>query len=361
MEVVVYHAPNHAELPGDFVRGLFSAGYEAVTFFFILSGFVLTYAYAGPTERSSLNTDARTFWRARFARIAPAYFLALMLALPAFVYGSVASKIVPLHLLLIGLILVPIFMQAWWPPAAFLWNGPAWSLSVEFFFYAAFPRLTRFANRLKRGNFLVVAFLLVVVTGLGRAAMQASPAFVSDAASWHNFQNYFPLFHLPQFILGMALGRQFLFGPAVAPRLCAVMLYVGLTVMIALFGFRSALPPWTEWIRTDIGLAVVFGLVVYGGAGLGSRAAILAHPALVLLGEASYSMYILHSPIFFWWTWLTTKAMGVTLSFAVELGLLLALVVGVSILSFLYVETPMRRWLRGRPRQALGWGTRIRT
>lgn len=360
-EVVIYHAPNHAELPTDFIRGVFSAGYEAVTFFFILSGFVLTYVYTGSSERDYLNASARTFWRARFARIAPAYYLALILALPAFLYGAAVARIIPVHLLVLGLVLVPLFMQAWWPPAAFLWNGPAWSLSVEFFFYAIFPVLARLTNRLPRDSLLVFAFALVVVMALGRAAMPSPQAFGTNADAWRNFQAYFPLFHLPQFILGMALGRRFLFGPAVAPRLHAAMLYAGLAALVALFGFRSILPPWAAWLRTDVGLAVLFGLIIYGGAGVGSRGAILASPALVLLGEASYAMYILHSPILFWWTWLTSKVMGVKFPFVVDLGLSLALVLGASLLTYLYVETPLRRWLRGMSREAPGWGTRIRT
>jgi len=52
--------PYHAELPTRFVCGLFSAGYQAATFFFIPSGFVLTCAYTGFGERDYLYTDART-------------------------------------------------------------------------------------------------------------------------------------------------------------------------------------------------------------------------------------------------------------------------------------------------------------
>src|SRR5215471_9304519 len=71
------------------VEGLFSGGpwwyqnfagigYVGVNFFFVLSGFILVYTYAG------IDLDTRRFWRARFARIYPAYVLSLALTAPFF-------------------------------------------------------------------------------------------------------------------------------------------------------------------------------------------------------------------------------------------------------------------------------------
>lgn len=352
-EVVIYHAPTVADLPTEIARNLFSAGYQAVTFFFVLSGFILTYAYTGREERDYLNVSPRTFWRARIARIFPAYFLSLLLALPSFLYGGLVAKIVPLDLLILGLVLVPAFMQAWWPPAAFLWNGPAWSLSVEFFFYAIFPALARLTNRLPRGSFFMFALALVMATAAGRAAMRSSLGFDIEPDSWRYFFSYFPIFHLPQFIFGMALGRLFLFGPVLSARLHGAMLLVGSVILIVLFGLRSVLPEWMSWARTDAGLAPLFGLVIFGGARVEGSLRMLAAPVLVLLGEASYSMYILHSPIYFWWNWVTSKAMGWNVPSLVDLALSVALVICASILSYLYVERPLRRWLAaGGRRQA---------
>jgi peptidoglycan/LPS O-acetylase OafA/YrhL len=366
-EVLVYHAPGLDGISSHFIRDLFSAGYQAVTFFFVLSGFILTYAYTGRTERDYLNATTRSFWRSRIARIAPTYFFALLVGLPAFLYGALVAKIVSVEHLILGLALIPAFMQAWWPPVAFLWNGPAWSLSVEFFFYAIFPALACLTSRLPRGLFLVLAFALVVATAVARATMQTSLEFATDPVARSNFELYFPIFHLPQFIFGIALGRVYLFGPIISARLHVGMLYVGAGLLIALFGFRSNLPEWVSWLRTDAGLALLFGLVIFGGARTeGRNLKMLACPALVLLGEASYAMYILHTPIYFWWHWITAKAMGWNLPLLVDLFFSVALVTGASILIYLHVEKPLRRWLTDDRRRLGGTlridsGTRIRT
>ncbi len=344
-EVLIYHALGSTDLSPHFVRNLFSAGYQAVTFFFILSGFILTYAYTGRTEHDYLNVSTRSFWRARIARIAPAYYFALLLGLPAFLYGAFIAKIVSIEHLILGLALVPTFMQAWCPPAAFLWNGPAWSLSVEFFFYAIFPVLACLVSRLPRGLFFALAFALVVATAVARATMQTSLEFPADPVARANFEGYFPIFHLPQFIFGMALARVYLFGPIISARLHAGMLYVGAGLLIVLFGFRSDLPEWVSWMRTDAGLALLFALVIFGGARTEGAPQMLACRPLVLLGEASYAIYILHSPIGFWWHWFTLKVMGWSLPLLVDVALSVTLTIGASILTYLYVEKSLRRWL----------------
>jgi peptidoglycan/LPS O-acetylase OafA/YrhL len=71
----------------------------------------------------------------------------------------------------------------------------------------------------------------------------------------------------------------------------------------------------------------------------------LAHPVLVLLGHASYSIYILHIGIAFWWQWMAHKVFRVSLSPTVELAIIVSLVIAFSICAFLYFERPLRRWV----------------
>src|SRR6202000_3123609 len=55
-----------------------NAGYASVSFFILLSGFVLAYNYAGRAREGKL--DKVRFWEARFTRLYPIYFLSLLLA-----------------------------------------------------------------------------------------------------------------------------------------------------------------------------------------------------------------------------------------------------------------------------------------
>jgi peptidoglycan/LPS O-acetylase OafA/YrhL len=123
-----------------------SAGYVAVSFFFVLSGFVLVYTYEGK------KFDLGRFWRARFARLYPVYLLSLVVCAPFFFYvitrfdfpGFEWTKA---HLTA-AVVLVLAMLQAWVPGAAMTWNGVAWAVSVEIFFYVVFPVLLRSFGRL---------------------------------------------------------------------------------------------------------------------------------------------------------------------------------------------------------------------
>jgi peptidoglycan/LPS O-acetylase OafA/YrhL len=340
-EVVIYHEFRFASdltSTGAFLRDMVSAGYEAVTFFFVLSGFILTYVYASGVDDGRSSTSASAFWRARWARISPAYFLGLVLAFPHLLYAAFVSRIIPISDLYLAVALVPIMQQAWWPHAAIAWNVPAWSLSVEFFFYVCFPALLLGSARVPRRSFLLVAYILVLAVACIRyALLLREPQF--DSIAW-NFEQYFPLFHLPQFIFGMALGRLYVFGRQSISRTTHVAIfYVGVVGLMVVLGMRSMLPAWAH---TDATLVLLFGIVIFGGARVESR--VLVSPIFILLGEASYAIYILHSPIGWWWVWLTRPFhFPGAVSFAIYSAILLAASVG----TYLYVEKPLRRWILG--------------
>lgn len=261
------------------------------------------------------------------------------MALPHFVYGALIRKITTISDFILGLVLVPILQQAWWPPVATAWNGPAWSLSVEFFFYALFPLLASSTARLSRNYFILLAYALVIAVAIFRYLISSpSNAFGPPSV---NFALFFPLFHLPQFLFGMALGRLYLFGPRVSRKLHGAMLCIGAIGLMLVLGGRSMLPAWTQ---TDALLVLLFGLVIFGGAKADGTLKVLAFPPLVLLGEASYAMYLLHHPLERWWDDLTRRfAFPPLTSFVIYF----AIVIGASIVTYLYVEKPLRRRILG--------------
>jgi peptidoglycan/LPS O-acetylase OafA/YrhL len=319
------------------VSGWCRSGYEAVSFFFVLSGFILTYVYSSNREHESLNVSVRQFHVARLARIGPAYYLALVLLLPPFVYGFAVAGIMSADTFALAILAVPTLTQAWLPPVSFSWNGPAWSLSVEVFFYALFPLLLCKTRTLSRREFLAVATISVVASALTRLLLPG------DTQNWQYFLHYFPLFHLPSFLFGMALGRMYLFARPLsgsANRLSFAASAIGLSLLL---GYRASLP---SWLLTDAVLVPLYGLVILTGARLEGRLhSALTYPLLVLLGHASYSIYILHIGIAFWWQWMAHKVLRISLPPTVELGVILFLVIALSVSVFLYFERPLRRWV----------------
>lgn len=313
-----------------FFANLASGGYAAVTFFFILSGFILTYAHAGDSERDGLDLKARTFWKLRFARILPAYILGLVLALPIVIEFV---RVMPPFERVVGPVLVASLLQAWYPRLSEIWNYPGWSLSVEALFYVSFPWLFVAFSYWPRQRLFLVAYALVVISAIARDAL------LPDTLATH-----FPLLHLPVFIFGMALGRQFVFSRRMSPLLHAVAFVAGLGIVAVVFGSES-LPAWT---RNDAVLVPAFSLIIYGGTRPSGAMNLLCLPAAVLLGEASYSIYIFHVPLRVLWDML-----GLSFPLWWNLALYFGVLVAFSILSFRCFETPLRKvianWRPGIP------------
>jgi len=340
--VLLFHCkPPWPEWMPTVVRGWTDSGYEAVTFFFVLSGFVLYYANAPATAAAPADVDPRRFLRARIARIAPAYYFALLVALPAFTYAIFVSHMTPREQFGISLVLVPLLLQAWVPLVATAWNVPAWSLSVEWFFYLSFPLLIRLVQRFALRNAAIGAAALLVLSEALRASVARShPGELA-------LVQFFPLFHLASFVAGIALGRIFVFGPRLPPRSAAILFAAAAVGAALVLGYRDRLPDWT---RSNLALAPLFGGAIFAAAGLrGALARVLSRPGLILLGESSYALYILHVPAIFWLQRIAKHAAG-GLDPSPWLPLAMApAVIGLSVLVHLWFERPMRARILARP------------
>jgi peptidoglycan/LPS O-acetylase OafA/YrhL len=148
LHVVLFHVKVIGILAGGpwWYQNFAGIGYVGVNFFFVLSGFILVYTYAGP------SLSARRFWQARFARVYPAYLLSLLVAAPFFFF-AIGHLDLPFFAwsrehLAAACILTIALLQAWAPQAALTWNSVCWSLSVEAFFYSVFPLLLRWHKNL---------------------------------------------------------------------------------------------------------------------------------------------------------------------------------------------------------------------
>ncbi len=143
--VVVYHYGEQLapRLPAP-VRNLLGSGFLAVDVFFLLSGFVMAYNYL---DGDGLRGSPGNFWRARVARIVPVYWIGAMLFTPLAISQLWRGDATAFGAIFVS---ASLLLQAWAPSLALLWNPPGWSLSVEAFFYAAFPRLGPFLWRTSR-------------------------------------------------------------------------------------------------------------------------------------------------------------------------------------------------------------------
>jgi peptidoglycan/LPS O-acetylase OafA/YrhL len=323
--VVLFHVRDH--LPVSLAGGPVALGYVGVSFFFVLSGFILTY-------QNSDTVSSREFWKARFARIYPIYVVGLLLSLPFFVVTALRGE-VPWFASLAAAVL----LQSWLPGCALALNAPGWSLSDEAWFYASFPfAIRRVRGLTTRGALWLAAaawigVLLVPVTYL--ALMGRRDLGPMDHGAVLEMVKFHPLARLGEFGAGMAGGVIFLRQPRRPRPVLALLSALLIAVLISL---RDRIPYLIlhNGLFVPAFVAIVLALATTDVPVLGRR-------AFARLGEASYSLYILHVPM-----WMMISAVekrwhrfGGTL-----VPVYLAVTLIVSLLAFRYIEVPMRLRLR---------------
>jgi peptidoglycan/LPS O-acetylase OafA/YrhL len=295
---------------------LIRGGYQAVTTFFVLSGFVLTRSYAA-TLWNQQNTLRYALGRA--ARVYPVYLLSLAVVAPFILADQTPDKAgyVVAHLLLV---------QSWLGAIPVNWNTPAWSLSCEMFFYAVFPLSALFIRRANWRSIALAAALACCMTRLMWAAG------VSD--------NIKPLVHLSDFLMGIAAACAYglLQRRARPPR--GWWFYIpGFAGAAAGIAYPAILP---SFIDLNSALRPLNGVLLIGLAlGGGALARALSTPVAVYLGKSSYAMYILHVPVL-WWCLRRSPAFPPLVY--------IAIVIAISALVYGAFEEPANRKLRSSRR-----------
>jgi peptidoglycan/LPS O-acetylase OafA/YrhL len=339
--VVFYHflSPNlHTSIAP--LQGVLSAGYSAVGFFFLLSGFVLTYSYV----RDGQQIDKKRFWKARFSRIYPAYLFAFLLAAPFQIWGSlhVNGLRIAAEKLTLGAVLVLTLLQSWTPWTTWYWNIPAWSLSVEVFFYFCFPFLAvmvaglRLRTCLKIAAGTWLAALLIPASYCALRPVLPQPPFpILQLAIETN-----PILRLPEFFIGMLLGCLFTGGHRFSARWASALAVAAVIGLVCILSFSVAIPRLllSNSILTPLAALLIFTLAHQTGW----LARALGHRTLRVLGEASYAIYILQFPVSYLF-----HLNNQTFTFARFFSYLLGLV-ALSVLTFFFIEQPLRRWMRSR-------------
>lgn len=330
--IVVYHLGRTA-WPFAVVPEWIALLHLAVSYFFTLSGFILVIAQVRNGQLPE-TVQAKPFYRNRFARIYPLYVLALGLWVAFNLFSSHPADDVEWEALGLNLLL----LQSWVPGYVISCNYPGWSLSVETFFYAVFPRRFALYRNKSTGFILISAVLLLVLT--------LSLTYVLRIQEYgHELYSYWPLLHLGSFVFGV--GGGFLFvrhREALLPY--RWMFRLGALVLLpAAFFF---LVHYQEWVALahNGALAPLYLLAILGLALSTEEKPLLGRSILPWLGEISYGMYILHIPLSFFTYGIAARlGSGIGLDpFWLQLALLLA----VSAASYQWIEIPARKLIRGR-------------
>lgn len=319
----------------------------AVYLFFVLSGFILTIAYER-MESQAVDWNARKkFWIARFARMYPVYLLAFVWFAPFILHHRFISEPtgVALHKSAASGFAALFLVQSWISDRfAVSWNGPAWTLSMETGFYLMFPWLLRGLVRLGTGSLIALTAVLCLIAGW---------IFCDPIVILNHLHN--PVTGLPVFALGILAARLYqrwhLLPQARLAKFLPIPAALYIVMMLARWIPTHGLLPGTMMILSMVCL-------IYGLASQGWPSRWLSRPVMMLLGEASYSFYVLQFPVYYTvlWIWLRFSSRDLLTTTAAEApqqhwwGFVMLLLINqaVALLAFLYIERPLRVTLRQR-------------
>lgn len=371
LRVVFHHyaLPLFAGLPAP-LAAVVSNEFLGVSTFFVLSGFILAYTYGNP-QKGPLRVQE--FWINRFTRIYPAYLLGFLLITPFEVERNLQAGGLwhGLEQSLLEGSLAALMLQAWTPWSMYSWNFPTWSISVEVFFYLMFPLLLPWLSRQPTSRLLgllslvwlsgLLVPLLTVVLYLLHPLPQ--PAWIALVSAVRGL----PLFRLPEFVFGMGVGLLFL-RRSDWPRglRWAARSWVPYAALGGLWlGINLPTEPWRPIWENGF-LAPLMGLLFVGLASAPSLlASLLSAPVALLLGESSYTVFILQAPVAdilrlgLRELGLGAPFSGIAFTSGWLFGLYLLLLLGAALLASRYVEQPLRQELRRRLRATLGSGPRL--
>ncbi len=321
-------------------RDLLTGGFVGVDVFFVLSGFLITSIInRGMGDRTF---SLLAFYQRRIARIAPAFFLVLLATIvtASFVYSDqdfasvgVNSAAAALSILNIKLLRQGGYFELS-PDAQPLLHY--WSLSVEEQFYMVFPLcvLGAAACRAPASRWMTGCLVGSFVACIATTAYSPAFAFyMLPTRAWE--------------LMAGAMLVHALTGPAIAPLWATRAAGLGGVIMllgsIALIREGNQFPGWIA--AAPVAATSLLLLALQQEGGLLSRVLSLRGP--VLIGKLSYSLYLWHWPVISFVDYRFFTASG-DFRFALKLSLILSL----SVLSYVFVEKPLRR-RAGQPKRRI--------
>lgn len=308
-----------------------AAGDCAVAMFMMLSGYVLAMAYSRPGR---VLPSVSGFMARRLINLYPLYFASIIISL-------LIDGLHPHTDMWYAVLADVLMIQSWIPDVKvyFACNAPVWFVSDLMLCYMLFlPVLKRVVGSrrsvLSNYIYIVIAYFTVVL-----------------AVPRHRIQDIIyiqPLMQFPVFMLGMLLyeftGRK-VSGAVGCPDLRIFLSFSLMAVCLYVYRFvpgRLGLSSFW-WIP----VAVLIVQVVRADSVCCISSSIMRSRMLVMLGDISFSFYIIHMPWIFVWRRLLGHA-GITVPLWLSYILCLLTLIMLSIAVRDYFEKPVARWLENR-------------
>lgn len=297
-----------------------------VDFFFVLSGFVIALSYG---ESVGTWRGIGVYLRRRFARIYPLHLLTFILFLVPVIFLTITHRPIP-NPEKYDLALIPaqlLLVHSWPLNVGLSFNYPAWSISVEFAMYLLFPLIV-WVNR-RAG---LIAPAAVVVGGFAAIEIMRATGIMM-AEHWDD--NYSPIRALPTFTIGMIIAASF--------RKITWGLEIGMVSLLVAIALMVA------HANNYLIIAAFTSSIFFTASGELARPNHYLNLRFIrMLGDASYSVYMLHAFVLIVlvgtiWPRLKTGPMPVSYGIIILLQICC-----LSVLTYNIFEKPMRDWISGK-------------
>lgn len=345
--VVLFHV-FEVHSHGDHSKQIINHGYLAVDFFFLLSGYVISYAYDDRWGKMTL----KDFFKRRIIRLHPMIIIGSIIGAILFYFqnsqglgwGSIHEVSVwkMLFVMLIGFTLIPVGkgldIRGWSEMHPL--NGPAWSLFYEYIANIVYALV------LRRLSKIILAILVLVAAGVTiHYALTNTNGDIIGGWSVDSTQLRIGFTRLAfPFLAGMLLAKTAKLYYTKHAFLTASLLLVVLFSIPRLGGSENL---WMNGLYECFCLIIMFPLIVWLGAG-GKVNGKKASKICKFLGDISYPIYITHFPIVYvYMAWVTNNNLSLEQSW--HIGLLCAIIaIIVAYISMRFYDIPVREWLRKR-------------
>jgi peptidoglycan/LPS O-acetylase OafA/YrhL len=344
--VIMFHVLETFTGGNKFVQ-IINHGYLAVDFFFLLSGFVVAYAY---DDRWGKMTRW-DFYKRRLVRLQPMVIMGSLIGAALFyfqispAFPNIANTPVweLLLVMLIGATLIPVPMSMdirGWQEMHPL-NGPAWSLFFEYIANILYAVLVRRFSKVVLSVFVTLAALMLIqylVTSkngdlIGGWSLNAEQLYIGFT------RVLFPFFG------GVLLCR---IGKLIHIKNAFWWSSLLIIIMLSIPRIGDEHHVWMNGIYESVCLIIVFPLIVSIGAG-GELHSARSEKICNFFGEISYPLYITHYPLIYLFTaWVVNNKVPLGIN-----GLLMGLLVVITSLVIAYLslrfyDKPVREWLRNK-------------
>ncbi len=283
LAIVFFHFAQELEpFTGSAMHMLLSTSNIAVSFFFILSGFVMIVSNANKEKIDTLH-----FYKKRFLRIYPIYLISTALLFVVFALAGASMDID-------AFVLNILMLHAWIPSKSMSFNFPTWSICVEVFFYFLFPYIYNYLFRRFSIKYLAVFIVLIwVVSQIITDQLMYAHAHELMTKDERRFIFFFPLWHLNAFLIGNLIGQLFVQYPAKRNYTVVILLCIACILLAMLF-------PLGFVLQNGI-LSIFFAPLIYFIAKDNSAITqLFSRKGFLFLGEISYALYMLQNPVFVW-------------------------------------------------------------